>query len=202
MVAEIKAQRCRPTPDVHESRHCKLCPAARHCPAKNALIQAALDPSRSPTANIDLREEMDVARVGLLFERLTIMHDAIGGLLADIRSRAWYDDIPLPNGKVLHRQYDKGKRQVTDADKLYELLVERHGQRVADAAIKRESSIERTREALKGAAGVKSVAKELAAVLEIAKERGAVTQKPSERVVETTPEKIENQQARLLAANE
>lgn len=102
-------------PKLVEGAHCKFCPAFKVCPAKGALLRAALVDGDAPPrilAGFDL--PLSATDAAALWPRLLLAEDLIEKVKKSIRELAAREPLTLPNGKVLG-EVEKSKRSVDAA---------------------------------------------------------------------------------------
>lgn len=161
--------------------HCRWCGAFFNCPAQNALVTKfkAGVIGMSAEAMIPLATDEQAARAYELLADLKMLVKRVTGA---VYARAAKDPIPLGNGRVFGTRPVKGDR-VIDGNKAYEMIREKYGQKVADAAVTRQASQKQIVEAFE-AAGIASPKPEKERLMKSLAAAGGVSQKDSTTIDE------------------
>lgn len=175
------------SPILNEGSWCRWCPAFNHCPAKLALKAdaelrlALVDDGDSPVPFLE--DDEDAADAYEFVDRMRMLIKRVD---AALYARAKDRPIPLRNGMVFGA-HPKESRETLDADKLYALVKEKHGQGIADAAVIRSATKTRLKEALEFA-GVASKAAAEREILTELRKRGGTSRETKIVIEEHAPE--------------
>lgn len=126
----------------NEGSWCDYCPAYMACPAKVALVRSipaelmTMGVAPNPETNaLELRQGVisvrNAADVWMMLERIS---DVIGKAKQQVIGIASFEDVPLPDGRVIGRQVTEKRGLV--AGIAAELLEKRYGRETRDAAVK------------------------------------------------------------------
>ena len=131
-------------------KHCKYCPAFLTCPRQQefAIDVGGEMPLRIEQA-IPFNDDKEAADAFDLWQRIKMLSTRIG---AALHARAAERPIPLHDGRVMG-QVEKLGNEKLDGDIVYQVIKERHGQAIADAAVIRSATKKRIKEALAFAGG-------------------------------------------------
>jgi hypothetical protein len=172
-------------PNVSEGPHCKYCPAVNSCPAKTALLRIAAGGGdvAAPFLQGGLTRDMAGAAY--------VLAEQLRGLAKELEKRVHgaveeFGECPTPRGTVLKKVLAEGNERLS-GDVTFEVVAERFGRDVADAAVERSATKSRLGAALK-AAGLK-VGPSSAEVLDEVRRRGGASRSVSEKLVEIDPAK-------------
>lgn len=169
-----------------EGSHCKYCNAFAACSLKRGL---ALE-IRSGTADMRLAEiasldsDEDAARAYEFLQRAKML---TARLSAMVYARGAQKPFPIGDGKFFGKHATAGQTKL-DADITYEVVREKHGQGIADAAVTRKASQAGIKRALELVGAKGEVAKLSADVLAEVKKRGGAKKEPGETIDEFVPQ--------------
>lgn len=169
LVDTARAQ-IEPTAFLAMGRHCRYCPAFLSCPKQHALT---LEVGNANTAmaiesRIPFSDDADAAAAFDLLGRIKMLTARIS---AALYARAAERPIPLSDGRVLGPVEKQGNEKL-DGDVVYEVIRDQHGQGIADAAVVRQATKKRIKDALVFAGGKGEIAKLERAVLDEVRKRG------------------------------
>lgn len=155
-------------PQPNPGKWCQFCPAFMSCPKQQDL---QLQLTNGITAlqiesQLPFQDDETAADAVELLEKVRLVH---ARLRAAVYARAADKPIPLRGGGYLGTVIKQGNEKL-DGDKVYDVLRERHGQAIADAAVVRSATKKRLKEALAFTGG--KVAAEERAVLDEVRARG------------------------------
>lgn len=176
---QIYLRASSPPKEYNVGSQCRYCPGFLNCEKTTqelALVTTGATPAHVELS-LPLETDDEASRFYLLFQRV----DALAKRMRSaVYARAAERPIPLPDGMQLAQRAVKGNRQI-DADKAYDVIREKYGQKIADAAVTRETSQVAIEAALKagGIASPKPTKDALVAQLE---KSGGVTRKDSTTV--------------------
>jgi hypothetical protein len=158
-----------PTAHASVNEHCRYCPAFLACPAQKQLTSDAGNGlvSVRVEAAIPFVDDAEAADAYELLGRIGLIHQR---LRAALYARAAERPIPLHSGKMFGPVAKEGNEKL-DADIVYDVVRAKHGQAIADSAVKRVATKTQLKSAL-GFVGAKSVAAEEREVLKLVRERG------------------------------
>ncbi len=154
-------------------KHCRWCSAFHSCPAQSSMLtQIRTGVIGARVAAISLDKDDDAAAAYQLSKDIGMIKKRLDAMLY---ARAELRPIPIGDGVVFGKRAKQGNR-VLDGDKAYELIRQKHGQKVADAAVTREATQKGIEDAFKsaGIAGAKGEKDRLVFALE---RDGGVTRK-------------------------
>lgn len=137
-----------------EGTWCQYCPAYMACPAKVALVRripaelAKLGIEPDPaTGKLELREGMisvrNAADAWMVLEQIA---EAVGKAKKQVIGIASFEDILLPDGRVIGRQLTE--RRQLNAGIAAEVLEKRYGRETRDAAVKMSISLDAVNQAV------------------------------------------------------
>jgi len=130
-----------------EGEHCKYCPAFHACPRKRHLaveLNAKVEQSQAGKMLFAFDDDVEAARA---YEFAARIAQFLGNLRAALAMRAKERPIPLGNGR-LYGPVEKPGNEKLDGDIVYNLVKEKYGQGIADAAVLRSATKKRLAEAL------------------------------------------------------
>lgn len=193
LFVDVARAQVEPTKFLAMGRHCKYCPAFLSCPKQHALTLevGSANVAMQIEARIPFDDDADAAAAFDLLGRIKMLTARIQ---AALYARAGERPIPLLNGNVLGPR-EKQSNEKLDGDVVYAVIRDQHGQGIADAAVVRQATKKRIREALVFAGGKGEIAKLERAVLEEVRDRGG-----SKREARTVIEEYEPEMKKLEAA--
>lgn len=151
-------------------KHCRWCAAFHNCPAQNALVKRVESGViGTQVAAMSLESDEDAARAYELMKSIGMLQKR---LVAMVKSRAALRPIPLADGMQYGKRPKQGNRKI-DADKAYDLIREKYGQKVADVAVTREATQKGIVDAFK-AAGIAKAEPEKDRLMQALEKTGAV----------------------------
>lgn len=176
-----------PTAFIATGRHCKYCEAYLSCPKQSTfqLEIASADSVMAIESRIPFHDDAEAAKAFDLLERIKML---TARLSAALYARAGERPFQLSNGNMFGRVDKEGKREI-DADKAYQHIRAKWGQKVADGAVQRKVAQKWIEDALK-AHGVKAPGKEKDAIIGELEKAGAVTRKKSSAIEEYPPKEL------------
>lgn len=137
--------------ELNEGAWCKHCPAFGSCPIKRRLaveLQAD-DAADRIEMLLPLSDDDAAARLYVFADRVRMLLKRADAILA---ARAKERPIPLLNGKVYGLRKALGNTKV-DGDIAFRVLLELHGEKVANDAVKRVATQDGIEEAIRKIAG-------------------------------------------------
>ncbi len=137
-----------------EGPWCQYCPAFMACPAKVALIHAIpaelMAFGAAPNAEtgaLELREGVisvrNAADVWMMLERIS---DIVSKAKAQVRGIAFFEDVELPDGRVLGKQVTE--RRHLNAEIAAQVIEKRYGRAERDARVKISMSLDAVHQAV------------------------------------------------------
>lgn len=124
----LRARNAKPTDTVTTGDHCRFCPAFTACPAtREVAALMATDPGKLAEIPLTMEVAADLWRKAKLAEKV------VEAVLATLKDFAHQTPILLPNGKRIAAV--PVERRSIDAIKAHEVLKDRWGLEVADAAV-------------------------------------------------------------------
>ena len=193
LLVDIARAQVEPTKFLAMGKHCRYCQAFLSCPRQHALTlevgsaQAAM----AIEARIPFADDADAAAAFDLLGRIKMLTARIS---AALYARAAERPIPLLNGNVFGPREKQGNEKL-DGDVVYAVIRDQHGQGIADAAVVRQATKKRIKEALVFAGSKGEIAKLERAVLAEVAARGG-----SSRETKTVIEEYEPEMKKLEAA--
>jgi hypothetical protein len=171
--------------------HCRYCSAFHGCKAQNDLaLDVRSGDADMRVASISLDSDEDAARAYEFLKRVKMLSARLSTML---HARGAQKPFPVGNGKWFGKHAKLGNTEI-DADIAYDVIREKHGQGIADAAVSREATqagIERALELVGDKGQVAALKRD---VMKAIKDRGGANRKETE--------KIEEFVAQLKAVNE
>lgn len=170
-----------------EGAHCKRCPAYHSCPTKQQLVkdvEARVEQVATGKLLFALDDDDEAAAAYEFADRVAQLLGQLRGALA---MRGKERPIPLRNGKMYGLVPKKGNDKL-DADLLYKLVREKHGQGIADAAVVRSATKKRLGEAL-AFAGVANKAGAERELLKELRAQGGIKNEEKQVLDEYEPDK-------------
>lgn len=167
---DIKEAHVTPQLFLNDGPRCRYCPSfLSGCPRQESLAR------RVASGQLDYVPFQDDDEAARAFDLLGRLKQLTQRVSAALYARATERPIPLPDGRVFGPRTKLGPRSL-DGDAAYDLLRERYGQDVADAAVTREATQKGIEDALKQA-GVRGAAAVKRAVVDELEAAGKVTRK-------------------------
>lgn len=179
----VREQAARPIPDVRESKHCRWCSAAAHCPAKSALIRRLVSGSESD--ELEMLMPLNEETAALAWERVGHAQNLLKRITRALYAFAKERPFKLANGHIVG-PYEKVGNETLNGDVVHEVVAERHGKEVADKAVVYHATKARLESALK-AAGVPTPTRAKEQILAEVRRRGGAKQKREPDVGEHEP---------------
>jgi hypothetical protein len=170
-------------PDVSEGPHCRHCPAINSCPAKVALLRRIT--SGEEASEAELMIPLDEHTAGEAYRRWRAAKHLMSHVERAIHAYAAERPIPIGDGKVYGPRRIQGNEKL-DGDVVYQVVEALHGRPVADAAVVRNATKSRLKEALALAVDKGGAAKAERAVLAEVRKRGGVSTRETEKWEEYT----------------
>lgn len=160
-------------------KHCRWCPAFHNCPAQSATLTRIKSGviGTSVEGMLPLETDEQAASAYELLQSIKMLSKRLDTVL---RARAMQQEIPVGDGNVYGPRTSHGPRQI-DGDKAYDLIREKHGQKVADAAVTREATQKGIVDAFK-AAGIAKAESEKERLLVALEKMGAISQKDTIKI--------------------
>lgn len=174
-----------PEPFLFVGSHCKYCKAFLACPRQRVVqdeVSQGLVAMRVEAA-IPFVDDGEAARAYELLGQVKLLAQR---LTAALKARAQERPIPLLSGKMYGPVTKNGNERL-NADVVYEVVREKHGQGIADAAVERVATKKRLKDAL-AFAGAKPAAAAERDVLEAVRERGGATRETKTVIEEYEPQ--------------
>lgn len=167
-------------------KHCRYCPAFLSCPRQADLRADVANESIAVRveAMIPFGDDESAADAFDLLQRIKTLTTR---MTAALYARAAERPIPLRDGTVLGERQKQGNESL-DGDVTYQVIRERHGQAIADAAVERKASKKQIKEALKLAGVAGEVAKLERAVIDEVRARGGSRRETKTVIERYTPE--------------
>lgn len=146
---------------VHQGPHCDYCPAYKQCPAKVALVKAipaelkamGIRPGANPEtgeATLELTPAgINVRNASEIWMTIELIEDVLARAKQEICGIASFEDIPLPDGRVIGLL--ETSRRVIDGRIGAEVLLERYGAEDGRNAVDEAVELKLSMDALKKA---------------------------------------------------
>jgi hypothetical protein len=183
IVAQVDLQRGKAIPDVRESKHCRWCSAAAHCPSKRELIRALVVGIESGEDGVIAPLNRETA--ALAWERVGYGRAMLDRIEEALTSFSKENPFTLSNGMVVGEHMAKG-REMMDVDMLHAVVAELHGQEIADRVVKKAATKEWLGEVLRAAKVPRHTAAKETVLIELRK-RGGTKRDPKIVVGEYRP---------------